>query len=76
MKNEKKKYENFELDLIDKYNNIASSTECTGLIQIPPTSEEEAEFYGEIYTIPEQVNNFYDVKKPKGRHIKSAPDAK
>ena len=76
MKKQEKKNENFDLDIIDKYNNVASSTECTGLIQIPPTSEEEAEAYGEIYIIPEQVNDFYDAKKPKGRHIKSAPDAK
>ncbi len=71
-----KKIEGFKLDIIDKYNNVASSTECTGLIQIPPTSEEESEFYGEIYTIPEQVNDFSNVKKAKGRHIKSSPDAK
>ena len=76
MKKQEKKKENFDLDLIDKYNNVASITECTGLIQIPPTSEEEAEAYGEIYVIPEQVNDFTDVKKIKGRHIKSAPDRK
>ena len=50
------------LKLIDKYNNVASITECTGLIQIPPTSEEESEAYGEIYTIPGQVNDFKNVK--------------
>ena len=72
----KKKNENFNLDIIDKYNNVASITECTGLIQIPPTNEEEAESYGEIYVIPEQINDFENVKKIKGRHIKSAPDAK
>ena len=76
MKKQEKKNEKFDLDIIDKYNNVASNTECTGLIQIPPTSEEEAEAYGEIYTIPEQVNDFDNVKKIKGRHIKSAPDAK
>ena len=76
MKKQEKKNENFDLDIIDKYNNVASITECTGLIQIPPTSEEEAEAYWEIYVIHEQLNNFYDAKKPKGRHIKSAPDAK
>lgn len=76
MKNSEEKYKGFELDLIDKYNNVASNTECTGLIQIPPTNEEESEAYGEIYTIPEQVNDFSVVKKPKGRHIKSAPDAR
>lgn len=76
MKKQEKNKENFDLDIIDKYNNVASITECTGLIQIPPTSEEESEAYGEIYTIPGQVNDFKNVKKIKGRHIKSAPDVK
>lgn len=70
------KKKNFEIDLLDDPNAIASTTECTGLIQIPPTCEEEAESYGNIYVIPRQVNDFSNVKKPKGRHIKSAPDAK
>ncbi len=76
MKKSKKKYDDFGFDIIDKYNSVASSTECTGLIQIPPTSEEESEFYGDIYIVPNQVNDFSCVKKVKGRHIKSAPDAK
>ena len=58
---------------MDELNTVASVTECTGLMQIPPTNEDEAEAYGDIYVIPEQVNNFEKVKKPKGRHIKSAP---
>ena len=69
------KKKNFEIDLLDDPNAIASTTECTGLIQIPPTCEEESEAYGEIYVIPEQVNDFSKVKRPKGREIKSAPDA-
>lgn len=67
------KKENFEHDIMDELNTVASVTECTGLIQIPPTNEDEAESYGDIYVVPEQVNNFEKVKKPKGRHIKSAP---
>lgn len=70
------KMKNYEIDLLSTPNAIASTTECTGLIQIPPTSEEEAEAYGDIYVIPEQVNDFSNVKKPKGREIKSAPDVK
>ena len=58
---------------MDELNTVASVTECTGLMQIPPTNEDEAEAYGDIYVIPEQVNNFEKVKSPKGRHIKSAP---
>lgn len=70
------KKKNFEIDLIDDICSTASATECTGLIQIPPTSEEEAESYQKIYVIPEQVNDFSVVKRPKGREIKSAPDIK
>lgn len=39
---------------------VVSATECTGLIQTPPASEDEAESYTEIYEIPEpldRVNN-------------------
>lgn len=72
----KKTGEDFETDIMNELNTVASVTECTGLMQIPPTSEEEAESYGQIYVVPEQVNDFKNVKKIKGRHIKSAPDAK
>ncbi|MBO5060753.1 MAG: hypothetical protein J6C82_07560 [Clostridia bacterium] len=71
----RKKFENFDLDIIDELNTVASTTECTGLIQLPPTNEEEAESYGRIYVVPEQVNDFSKVKSARGRHIKSAPDA-
>lgn len=37
--------------------NVASATECTGLIPTPPLSEEEAESYTEIYNIPQPKNN-------------------
>ncbi|MDD6735377.1 MAG: hypothetical protein PUE13_03585 [Clostridiales bacterium] len=67
------KKENFEFDITEKLNTVASATECTGLIQIPPTNEEEAESYGDIYVVPEQVNDFAKVKRAKGRHVKSAP---
>ena len=46
------KKKNFETDLLDDFFATASKTECTGLIQIPPMSEEEAEAYGDIYVIP------------------------
>ncbi len=59
----------------DKYNvsfdetyinphNIASSTDCTGLVQTPPQSEEEAESYAELYDIHKQHKNSPD-KIPK-----------
>lgn len=77
MKNEKKKSENrydiFEFDENDESSSVASATECTGLIQIPPRNEDEAKSYGSLYTVPEQINDFSFVKEPKGRFIKSAP---
>ena len=70
------KKEKFNLELLDEHMKVASSTECTGLIQIPPTNEEESEAYSEIYVIPGQINNYEIIKKPKGREIKSAPTIK
>ena len=67
------KKDKYDFDFLDEDMNVASTTECTGLIQIPPMSEDEAESYCEIYTIPEQVNNYEAVERPKGREIKSAP---
>ena len=51
------KKEKFDLELLDEHMKVASSTECTGLIQIPPTNEDEAEAYCDIYVIPEQIND-------------------
>lgn len=70
------KKEKFNLELLDEHMKVASSTECTGLIQIPPTNEEEAEAYCDIYVIPEQINDYNKVTRPKGREIKSAPSIK
>lgn len=70
------KKEKFNLELLDEHMKVASSTECTGLIQIPPTNEEESEAYSDIYVIPEQVNDYDIVNRPKGREIKSAPSVK
>lgn len=33
--------------------NIASVTDCTGLITTPPVSQEEAESYTDLYEIPQ-----------------------
>ena len=46
----------FEFDILTKTNAIASSTECTGLMQRPPQNEAEADSYTDIYVVPEQVN--------------------
>jgi len=70
------KKKKFDLELLDEHMKVASSTECTGLIQIPPTNEDEADSYKEIYRVPEQVNDYKVINRPKGREIKSAPSIK
>lgn len=64
----------FDLELLDEHIKVASSTECTGLIQIPPMNEDEADSYQEIYRVPEQITDYKKVNNPKGREIKTAPD--
>ena len=68
------KKEKFDLELLNEHIKVASGTECTGLIQIPPLNEDEADSYREIYRVPEQVTDYKKVNKPKGREIKTAPD--
>lgn len=46
----------FEFDILNKTNSVASATECTGLMMRPPQNEEEADSYTDIYVVPEQVN--------------------
>ena len=48
----------FDLDLIDRDIAVASATEYTGLMQIPPEDEWERESYEDIYDTPR-------VKKPE-----------
>ena len=45
-----------EFSALDDITGVASATECTGLMQIPPLNSEQAEAYGEIYEVPKQVN--------------------
>ena len=54
----KEDIKNYSYDILDKENTVASATECTGLIQIPPTNSAESESYSDIYVIPNQVNDF------------------
>ena len=54
---EKNKTKAFNHVIFDEHNTVSSATECTGLIQIPPVTEEEAQAYSEIYPIPEQINH-------------------
>ena len=46
----------FEFDILNKTNAVASATECTGLMMRPPQNEAEADSYTDIYIVPEQVN--------------------
>ena len=46
----------FEFDILNKTNAVASATECTGLMMRPPQNEAEADSYTDIYVVPEQVN--------------------
>lgn len=59
------KDEDFEFDIMNNANTVASMTECTGLIQIPPENEAQAEAYTDIYTVPKTVN---EAVKGKFRH--------
>ena len=68
------KKEKFDLELLDEHIKVASSTECTGLIQVPPMNEDEADAYSDIYKVPEQITDYKKVNKSKGREIKTAPD--
>ena len=45
-----------EFSALDDITGVASATECTGLMQIPPLNDEQADAYGEIYDVPKQVN--------------------
>ena len=50
------KDEDFAFDIMNNANTVASMTECTGLMQIPPENEAQAEAYNDIYTVPKAVN--------------------
>ena len=47
----------FEFDILNKTNSVASATECTGLMSRPPQDISEASSYTDIYVVPEQINS-------------------
>lgn len=49
----------FDLSLLDEESNVASQTECTGLIMIPPEDDWERESYKDIYEVPRK-NKYED----------------
>lgn len=48
--------DDYAIDMLSKQNGVASATECTGMIQIPPENYDEAESYNEIYVVPKVLN--------------------
>ena len=53
--NTSKKEKGAGIELSDKFN-VCSSTECTGLIQVPPESDYEYESYKDIYNFSPEKN--------------------
>ncbi|HAN20615.1 MAG: hypothetical protein A2Y15_09035 [Clostridiales bacterium GWF2_36_10] len=39
-------------DSLNAFNEVASSTDCTGLVQTPPNTSSESKSYTDIYRIP------------------------
>jgi hypothetical protein len=58
MKNDGKIRDRHNIDWDADYSprNIASATDCTGMMYRPPVSDEEAENYGDIYGVPQQTD--------------------
>lgn len=53
----------------DYLNALASVTEFTGFIQIPPKSEEEAENYSEIFGKPVEKNDLKNVRPEREKGV-------
>lgn len=51
-KKKKDKYNVSFEDYLENSSKIASSSECTGLVQTPPATDEESTAYADIYKIP------------------------
>ncbi len=46
--------------------NIASTTDCTGMMYKPPVTDGETEAYGDIYSVPQQTDTVgQQAKTPK-----------
>ena len=48
MKKKKERIDFFDYDFM----NTSSYSECTGLVQTPPLSDDEANSYGALYNVP------------------------
>ncbi len=52
---------------------VASQTDCTGMVPTPPLTEVEAENYGDIYSMPQQnAYNAQNNQNPSKQEIKSS----
>jgi len=58
MKHDSNTKDRFNIDWENDFSprNIASTTDCTGMIYRPPVTEEEAENYSDIYSIRQQTD--------------------
>lgn len=58
MKNDPNTKDRHNIDWENDYSprNIASTTDCTGMMYKPPVTDEEAENYEDIYSIPQQTD--------------------
>lgn len=61
-------------DTLFDLDTVASATECTGLVPTPPITENEAESYTDLYSIPQPDgpvdNGLQRVRKAKGHSEK------
>ncbi|MDD4163790.1 MAG: hypothetical protein PHD66_01010 [Eubacteriales bacterium] len=59
-KYKKDKYNVSFEDSLENPKNVASSTDCTGLIQTPPSNEEESEAFSDLNKIPKPRDRFFN----------------
>lgn len=60
----KKKKDEYNVDFKDAFDsqrNVASSTDCTGLIPSPPINDEESNSYTDLNSIPKPRDHKRDV---------------
>ena len=68
----KRKFESPREEIDDDYTSldIASSTECTGMVPSPPLDEAEVEGYADIYSVPQkQAENAREMKVRGGKQV-------
>lgn len=72
--NDKNKTDSFEYELLNEVSDVASATECTGLMPTPPQNSAENEAYSEICVVPNMMEKTaphkkrYDGKRRTGKN--------